>query len=187
MTLPQLVSALTGGLVVLISLYTFFQYRTRRFRAMFWMALGAAMIYAGFRPTMIEVLGPDSVELRVRVIVALLSFIVLTVTLEAIRVARMQERYAFLWLVTGGALLFGALYPGLAHIIAAVTGMNYVVSVMVIVFAFMLLMLFHFSVALSRTQFKLAQIARELALAEERLRRMEDKTVARTDGSRPGA
>ena len=38
---------------------------------------------------------------------------------------------------------------------------------------FILLMLFHFSVALSLTQHKLAQIARELALAEERLRRLE--------------
>ena len=87
----------------------------------------------------------------------------------------MQERYAFLWLVTGAALLLGALYPDLARFVAAVTGMNYTVSVLVVVFAFMLLMLFHLSVALSVTQHKLGQIARELALAEERLRRVEQK------------
>lgn len=175
MTLPQLFSTAAGALLALASLYFFVQFRTRRFKAMFWLAVGAAMMFAGFRPTIIEVLGPDSVELRVRFIVALLSFIVLTVTLESIRVAKMQERYAFLWLVTGAALLLGALYPDLARFVAAVTGMNYTVSVLVVVFAFMLLMLFHLSVALSVTQHKLGQIARELALAEERLRRVEQK------------
>jgi len=170
MTLPQVFTLLAGILIVLTSLYFFVQYRTRRFRAMFWLAVGSAMIFAGFRPTIIEVLGPDSAELRVRFIVALLSFIVLTVTLESIRVAKMQERYAFLWLVTGTVLLLGALYPELSRIVAAVTGVNYTASVLIVVFAFILLLLFHLSVALSVMQYKLGQVARELALAEEKLR-----------------
>jgi hypothetical protein len=177
MTLPQIFAAVCGGLLLLVSLYISVQFRTRRFKALFWGAVGAAMMFAGFRPAIIEVLGPDSVELRVRFIVALLSFIVLTVTLESIRVAKMQERYAFLWLATGSLLLLGALYPDLARLVAAVTGMNYTVSVLVVVFAFILLMLFHVSVALSVTQFKLGQIARELALAEERLRRLEKSGI----------
>ncbi|HMO99327.1 MAG TPA: DUF2304 domain-containing protein [Kiritimatiellia bacterium] len=139
---------------------------------MFWMAIGATMVYAGFRPTIIETFGPDSDELRIRLVVALISFIVLTVTLEAIRIARMQERYAFLWLVAGCLLLGGALFPDLSHLISRLTGMSYGAVVMVILFTFILLMLFHFSVALSRTQQKLAGVARELALVEERLRRL---------------
>lgn len=177
MTLPQLFSAITGSLLVLISFYYFLQYRTRRFKALFWLAVGLAMIFAGFRPAIIEVLGPDSVELRVRFIVALLSFIVLTVTLEAIRVAKMQERYAFLWLTTGSLLLLGALYPDLARIVARITGISYTLSVLVVIFTFVLLMLFHLSVALSVTQYKLSQVARELALTEERLRRIEHQNT----------
>ena len=173
MTLPQMVSAAVGLLILVASVVSFFRFKTRRFKALFWAAIGAAMVYAGFRPTLIEALGPDSVELRIRLVVALLSFIVLTVTLETIRIARMQERYAFLWLATGVLLLAGALFPDLAHGVSAVTGMSYGVAVLVVVFTFILLMLFHFSVALSLTQHKLAQIARELALAEERLRRLE--------------
>ncbi|HAL91493.1 MAG TPA: hypothetical protein DCM68_00505 [Verrucomicrobia bacterium] len=175
MTIPQLVSAGAGALVLAASSYSFFQHKTRRFKALFWAAIGAAMVYAGFRPTFIEVLGPDSLELRIRLIVALLSFSVLTVTLEAIRISRMQERYGFLWLATGLFLLAGALFPDLAHAVEAVTGISYGVAVLVVIFAFILLMLFHFSVALSLTQHKLAQIARELALAEERLRNVEER------------
>ncbi len=175
MTIPQMVAAVAGGLVFAASVVTFFQHKTRRFKALFWAAIGAAMVYAGFRPTFIEVLGPDSIELRIRLIVALLSFIVLTVTLEMIRVSRMQERYGFLWLATGLLLLAGALFPDLAHAVESMTGISYGVAVLVVVFAFILLMLFHFSVALSLAQHKLAQVARELALAEERLRRVERK------------
>ena len=69
-------------------------------------------------------------------------------------------------------LLAGALFP-MAHAVESMTGISYGVAVLVVIFAFILLMLFHFSVALSLTQHKLAQVARELALAEERLRRVE--------------
>lgn len=181
MTIPQMAAATVGIVILLASGFSFVQFKTRRFKALFWGAIGVAMVYAGFRPTFIEVLGPDSVELRIRLVVALLSFIVLTVTLETIRIARMQERYAFLWLVTGLFLLAGALFPDIAHVVEAVTGIGYGVAVLVVVFAFILLMLFHFSVALSLTQHKLAQIARELALAEERLRRVE--TSGRRDAA----
>lgn len=173
MTLPQLLSVIAGSLIGVFSVYFFIQCKTRRFRALFWLSIGMAMIYAGFRPALIEALGPDSVELRIRLVVALLSFIVLTVTLEAIRVAQMQERYAFLWLVTGLFLLAGAFFPDIAHAVSAATGISYGATVMVVVFAFVLLMLFHVSVALSKLQYKLSQVARELALTEERIRRME--------------
>lgn len=176
MTIPQMVSATAGVILLGGSLYSFFQHKTRRFKALFWGAIGAAMVYAGFRPTFIEILGPDSTELRIRLIVALLSFIVLTVTLEAIRISRMQERYGFLWLATGLLLLAGVLFPDLARGVEALTGIGYGVAVLVVIFAFILLMLFHFSVALSLTQHKLAQVARELALAEERLRRVERRS-----------
>ncbi len=173
MTIPQMVSAAAGAVVLTTSVYSFFRHKTRRFKALFWAAIGAAIVYAGFRPTFIEILGPDSIELRIRLIVALLSFSVLTVTLETIRIARMHERYGFLWLGAGLLLLAGALFPDLADAVELLTGISYGVAVLVVVFTFILLMLFHFSVALSLTQYKLAQVARELALTEERLRQLE--------------
>ncbi len=174
MTLPQLFSAVVGSLFCIGSAVVFIRQRTRRFKALFWLAIGLAMVFAAFRPQLIELLGADSAELRLRLVVALISFIVVTVTLEAIRIARMQERYAFLWLVTGVLLFGGALSEDLAAIIARLTGMSYGATVMVCLFTFIMFMLFHISVALSRLQTQFAQVARELALAEERLRRLQD-------------
>ncbi len=175
MTLPQIFSALIGGLILLGAASVFIRQRTRRFKALFWMAIGTAMVFAGFRPHVIEYLGEDSAELRLRLVVALLSFIVLTITLEAIRVGRMLERYAFLWLVTGLLLLLGALFQEVAWVIPQLTGISFAATVLLILFTFVMLLLFYLSVALSTLQLKLFQIARELALVEERLRRVMDE------------
>lgn len=173
MTTPRILAALMGTGIVLASIAGFWRRRTQRFKALFWLAIGGAMVFAAFRPHLIEYLGPDTPELRLRLMVALLSFIVLTITLESIRVARMQERYAFLWLATGALLLVGAVFAELAEVVTRATGMPYTLIVMMVLFAFMVLMLFSISLALSRLQAKLAEVARALALTEARLRRVE--------------
>ncbi len=172
MTAAQWLSAVFGVVTCTTAALVFVRQRTHRFKALFWLAIGLAMVFAAFRPQVIEYLGEDSVELRLRLVVALLSFIVLTVTLEAIRIGRMQERYAFLWLATGLLLLLGAVFEELATIIPRLTGISFFATVLLILFGFVMLLLFYVSVALSMLQRKLAQIARELALVEERLRRV---------------
>lgn len=189
MTTPQLLAAIIGGAVALASIASLGYQKTRRFKALFWLAIGGTLVFAAFRPQLIEFLGEDTLELRLRLLVALLSFIVLTITLESIRVARMQERYAFLWLATGVLLLLGAVFVGLAGIVTRVTGMPYALIVMVVLFSFIMLMLFSVSLALSRMQAKLADVARALALTEARLRRLEDDhdPACRQKDSRPPA
>ena len=174
MTLPQLFSSIAGGCTCIASLWGFVSCRTRRFRALIWLGIGLAMLYAGFRPSMIEWVGPDSADLRLRLVVALLSFIVITVTLEAIRVSRMQERYAFLWLLTGAVLFVGAVWSDVAIVVSRLTGMSYTASVMVVIFSFFIFVLFHLCVTLSSQQDRHAKLVRELALVEERLRRVEE-------------
>lgn len=173
MTAPQLFSACLGSVLCLGSLAAFLRYRTRRFKALFWLAIGSAMVYAAFRPQFIEAFGADSSELRLRLVVGLLSFLVLTLTLESIRVARMQERYAFLWLASGLALLLGSLLGDLTLLITRLTGMSYADTVLVMLFAILLLMVFSLSIALSRLQRSLAQTAIAVAGLEARLRRIE--------------
>ncbi len=180
MTMPQLFAAITGSTCCFVSLYLLAIKKTLRFKALFWLAIGVALVAAAFRPQIIELLGPDSGDLRLRLVVSVLCFAVLTLTLETVRIGRMQERYAFLWIVTGILLLSGAMVPELASVVADLTGMQYGVSLMVLLFSFVLFTLFHVSVALSRLQTQLAQTARMLALAEERLRRLESASEGET-------
>lgn len=178
MTMPQLFAAAIGSVCCLVSLYALAIKKTMRFKALFWLAVGLAVVYAAFRPHIIELLGPDSGDLRLRLVVSVLCFAVLTLTLETVRIGRMQERYAFLWIVTGILLLSGAVLPELASVVADLTGMQYGASLMVLLFSFVLFMLFHVSVALSRLQDQLAQMARMLALTEARVRQLESAAEA---------
>ena len=190
MTIPQMFSVVLGITVCLGSICGFWSKRTRRFRALVWFGLGLTMVYAGFRPQIIEVLGEDGIVLRLRLVVALLSFIMLSVTLEAIRVSKMQERYAFLWLATGGILFLGALSPLLAIWGPQLTGMSYGAIVMVVLFAFVIFVLFHVSVTISRLQDNVAALVRSLALAEERVRQLESAgpaSRAGEAGDQPGS
>jgi len=175
MTIPQMFSVVMGLAVCVGSCWGFLSKRTRRFRALVWLGLGLAMVYAGFRPQIIELLGEDGTALRLRLLVALLSFIMLSVTLEAIRVSKMQERYAFLWLATGAILLLGAFSPLLAVWGSHLTGMSYGVIVMVVVFAFVIFMLFHVSVTISSLQAHLAELVRAVGLLEARVRQLEQQ------------
>ena len=63
-----------------------------------------------------------------------------------------------------------------------VTGMSYGATVMVVLFSFTMFMLFHISLALSRLQARQSQVARQVALTAERLRRVEE---SRDDSSAP--
>jgi MFS family permease len=73
MTLPQIFSVLAGVVFCAGSLYVFFRQKTRRFKALFWLAVGLTMVFAAFRPQMIELLGKDTTELRLWLVVALLA------------------------------------------------------------------------------------------------------------------
>ncbi len=178
MTAPQLFSAGAGAALCLASLLAFIRHKTRRFKALFWLAIGATMVYAGFRPRIIEAFGPDSAQLRLRLVVALLSFLVLTLTLESIRVARMQERHAFLWLASGLTLLVSSLFGDLTLLVTRITGMSYADTVLVVLFVILLLMLFSLSIALSRLHRNVSQAAIAVAGLEERLRRIESSRPA---------
>jgi 4-amino-4-deoxy-L-arabinose transferase-like glycosyltransferase len=174
MTAPQWVSAAAGTLIAGVGAVAFVRDRTLRLRALISLIVGAFLIYAAFRPAIIEWMGPDSDLLRLRWMIGLLSLAVLTATLEAIRVSRMQERYALLWLATGTGLLAGSLFPELAAAVTRLTGMSFGAIVGVALLAFVLFLLFHLCLVLSDLRERLACVTRDLARVEEKVRRLSD-------------
>lgn len=181
MTAPQWASALFGAVFALWGLAAFIRLRTSRLRAVMALIVGAFLLYAGFRPAIIEWMGPDSDALRLRWIVALLSVATLTATLEAIRVSRMRARNALFWIAVSLGLLAGSLFPPLAAAARRLTGMSFEAIVVAGLTAFVFFLLFRLCIEISDLRAKLAELARALALAEEKLRRL---SAAKTDGQR---
>jgi hypothetical protein len=118
-------------------------------------------------------------ETRVQIVAILVSGVLLLGLLELVRQRRLLERYALLWLFSAGFLLTLSVWTGLLEKLANVVGIVYPPSALfVFAFGFILILLLHFSVAVSKLADQNKVLAQRLALLEERQRRAETGTAA---------
>jgi hypothetical protein len=113
-------------------------------------------------------------DVRLR-LVALASIVGLfLVVLDLVRRRRLMERYALLWLGSAVALIALAAWSGLLDAVAKVTGIATPSNALFLAaFLFVLVLLLHFSIAVSRLTDQSKVLAQRLALLEERQRREE--------------
>ena len=117
-------------------------------------------------------------EARIQLLAVVASGILLLIVLELVRRRRLLERYALLWLLSGVVLLVLSSFRGLLEDAAGLIGVEYPPSALFfIAFAFVLLLLLHFSVAVSRLADQSKVLAQRLALLEKRLRDVEAEAV----------
>lgn len=103
------------------------------------------------------------------------SALLLLIVLELVRRRRLFERYALLWLLSAVVLLSLSVWGGLLDAVADTLGVDYPPSALfLIAFGFILVLLLHFSVVISRLSDQTKVLAQRVALAEERLRGLED-------------
>jgi hypothetical protein len=113
---------------------------------------------------------------RIRLVAILGAATLLFIVLEMVRRRRLMERYALLWLLSAVVLMgLGIWRNGLVHISRAL-GIIYPPNALFFVaFGFVLLLLLHFSSAVSRLSDQTKVLAQRLALLEERLKRAEER------------
>jgi hypothetical protein len=111
--------------------------------------------------------------LRVSVVGVVASLLLLLIVLELVRGRRLKERYALLWLATGGVLLvLSAWRDGLNTIAGWVGVETYPPAVLFAVATlFILLVLLHYSTVLSKLTDENVELAQRIALLEERMGR----------------
>jgi hypothetical protein len=115
-------------------------------------------------------------ELRIQIVAVVGAGILLFGILELVRRRRLLERYALLWIFSAAALLALAAWNGLLEKVASTIGIIYPPSALfVIAFAFILVLLLHFSVAVSQLAEQSKVLAQRLALLEARSRELEEQ------------
>jgi hypothetical protein len=111
---------------------------------------------------------------RIQVLTVLVAVLLLVGVIELVRRRRLLERYALLWLFSSIVLVGLASWRGGLDWLAQQIGVAYPPNALFIVaFGFVLWMLLHFSVAVSRLSDQSKVLAQRLALLEERMRRRE--------------
>jgi hypothetical protein len=120
------------------------------------------------------------IEGRLTFVAALAVVLVLGVIVELIRRHRLQERYALLWIVTGGVMLVLAIWRRGLDAFSDLIGVAYPPSALFMVAGlFVFVVLLHFSTVLSRLSEQNKTLAQRLALLEEKLRSKDEKRPRR--------
>lgn len=110
-------------------------------------------------------------ETRIQVLAILASGGLLLLVLELVRSKRLLERYALLWIFSALALLVLAASKSLLEEVSNAIGVFYPpTALFLIAFLFVMVLLLHFSIAVSRLQDQSKVLAQRMALLEERQR-----------------
>jgi len=109
-------------------------------------------------------------ESRIQAVAIVAAALILFLIFELVRRRRLMERYALTWLASGLILLGLAIWRGALEKISTALGIFYPPNALfLIAFGFVLLLLLHFSLAISRITDQTKLLAQKLALLEERL------------------
>jgi hypothetical protein len=111
---------------------------------------------------------------RVQIVAILATAAMFLVVLELVRRRRLMERYALLWLFAAAVLLVLSIFRSLLQAIADAVGVAYAPSALfVIAFGFVLLLLLHFSLVISRLADQSKVLAQRLGIVQEQLDRLK--------------
>jgi hypothetical protein len=113
--------------------------------------------------------------IKVQIVVGMLSIFLLWTTFELVRKNRLREEYAILWLFTGIVVLVFSLWPEflLSRFFARITGIFYLSAIVVISFLFLLLIVLHFSVVISKLTNQNKELAQRYALLELKINELK--------------
>jgi hypothetical protein len=111
---------------------------------------------------------------RIQIVSIVAAILLLVVILELVRRRRLLERYALVWLGSGVVILCLAVWRNALTHLASTLGISYPPNALfVIAFGFVLVLLLHFSLAVSRLTDQSKVLAQRLALLEARVQRNE--------------
>jgi hypothetical protein len=113
-------------------------------------------------------------ESRIQIVAIVGAVALLIIVLELVRRRRLMERYALLWLLSAVVILGLAVWQDALKQLASVMGIVDAPNALFFVaVGFILLLLLHFSAAMSRLSDQSKVIAQRHAILEQRVRELE--------------
>jgi hypothetical protein len=108
---------------------------------------------------------------RIQLLAVIVTFALFLGVFELVRRRRLMERYALLWLLSSAVLLLLAAWTGLLEWVADRAGIATPSNALFVVgFAFVLVLLLHFSLAISRLSDETKVLAQQVARLDQELR-----------------
>ncbi len=123
-------------------------------------------------------------ETKIQIVAIVVTSGLFGIVLELVRRRRLMERYALLWLFASGVLLALAVWRDLLEMIANAIGIFYAPSALfVVAFGFILVLLLHFSLVISRLADQNKLLAQQVGRLHQKLDALtrESQSPAFTD------
>lgn len=115
---------------------------------------------------------------RIQIVAVVVTLSLFLGVFELVRRRRLMERYALLWLISTSVLLLLAAWSGLLERVADVAGVAVPSNALFVVgFAFVLVLLLHFSLAISRLSDETKVLAQQVARLDQELREARRESV----------
>jgi hypothetical protein len=109
-------------------------------------------------------------ETRIQIVAILITAGLFALVFELVRRRALMERYALLWLFASVVLLVLAVWRGLLNDLSHAVGIYYAPSALfAVAFGFILVLLLHFSLVISRLADQNKVLAQRLGLLQQRL------------------
>jgi hypothetical protein len=125
-------------------------------------------------------------ELRIQILAIFASAGLLLVVLEMVRRKAFLERYALLWLLSAVVMLALSVWGGALESLAKLIGIAYPPNALFLVaFGFVLILLLHFSLAVSKLSDQTKILAQRLALVEQQQRTQPDQPAEPSAAEEP--
>jgi len=126
-------------------------------------------------------MNPGTMSIRARLFLAVLGLGILILVINLVRTRKLKEQYALLWLLMAGLLVATPLGIDLFNALAYAVGVDYPPALLFALALMVFLMIFfQFSLSISRFSEQIKTLAQDLALANERIRRLERRLADRT-------
>ena len=113
-----------------------------------------------------------------RLIMATMSLVLMGVTFEAVRRRALRERYALLWMLSALAVLASAAFPSVPDFVARALGITFIEGASYLFSFFLMMVIFHISIAISRMRADLEAQARRSALLKAEVDRLKEELRA---------
>ena len=120
--------------------------------------------------------------LRIQLVAIVVAGGLFFIVFELVRRKRLLERYALLWLFASAVLLALSVWRGALEELASAVGIFYAPSALfVVAFGFILAILLHFSLVISRLADQTKVLAQRVGLLQQRLDLVEGRAESRLE------
>jgi hypothetical protein len=121
-------------------------------------------------------------ETKIQVVAIAVTAGLFALVFELVRRRRLMERYALLWLFASAILLGLAVWRDLLETLASAVGIYYAPSALfAVAFGFVLVLLLHFSLVISRLAENSKVLAQRVGLLQQRVDELTARVEARED------